>query len=177
MFFPLCERRSHKPTYNLPYNLLCEIWGYHSGSTEDWFLLLLLFLFSSFFFFLLLLLLLLLLILLLLLLLLLLLHLLLLLLLLPLILILILRWNYSPMRTFPSLTDFSQSAPFFGLPFQFLILHLLICVCIQFHHLYFGHLSRLPCRLLSNTWLRFLLLSILLKWPIQFNPLIRTNEK
>ena len=40
----------------------------------------------------------------------------------------------------------------------------------------FGPLSRLPRELLLNTWLTFLLLSILLTWPIQFNRLILTNE-
>jgi hypothetical protein len=32
--------------------------------------------------------------------------------------------------------DFSQSALFFDLSFQFVILHLLIPVCTQFHHLF-----------------------------------------
>jgi len=37
-------------------------------------------------------------------------------------------------------------------------------------------LSRLPWGLLLNTWLTFLLLYILLTWPIQFNRLFLTNE-
>ena len=43
-------------------------------------------------------------------------------------LLLLLRWNYSPTRTFPSIMDFSQSALVFDLSFQFVILHLLISV-------------------------------------------------
>jgi hypothetical protein len=83
--------------------------------------------------------------------------------------------------------DFSQSALSFDFSFQFGILNLLIHICTQFHHLFFGHpLSQLPWGLLVNTWLLFfyftllyftsLLLSILLTWPIQFNWLILTNE-
>jgi hypothetical protein len=73
---------------------------------------------------------------------------------------------------------FSQSGLFFYLSFQFLILHLLISVCTQSHHLFFGRpLSLLSWGLLLvNTRLTFLLLSILLTWPIQFNRLILTNE-
>jgi len=41
-------------------------------------------------------------------------------------LLLLLRWHYSTMRTFPSIMDFSQSALVFDLSFQFVILHLLI---------------------------------------------------
>ena len=33
----------------------------------------------------------------------------------------LLRWHYSPMRTFASLPDLSQSAPFFDLSIQFVI--------------------------------------------------------
>jgi len=67
------------------------------------------------------------------------------LLLLLILLLLLLRWQYSPMQTFPSSMDFSQSALFFDLSFQFVILHLLISVCTQFHHLYFGRpLSQFP---------------------------------
>ena len=40
------------------------------------------------------------------------------------------------MLVFTSLVDFSNSALFLALTFQFLILHLLIFVCKQFHHLY-----------------------------------------
>ena len=54
-----------------------------------------------------------------------------------LLLLLLLRWHYSPMRTFASLVDCPQSTLFFHLSFQFLILHLLISVCTQFHHLFF----------------------------------------
>jgi hypothetical protein len=58
-----------------------------------------------------------------------------------------------------------------------LILHLLIPACTQFHHLFYGRLlGRLPWGLLLNTWLTFLLLSILSKLPIQFNQFILTNE-
>ena len=61
--------------------------------------------------------------------------------------------------------------------FQFAIFHLLISVCTQFHHLFFGRpLSRLPWGLLLNTSLTLLLLSILLTWPIQFNRRTLTNE-
>ena len=77
-----------------------------------------------------------------------------------------------------SLMDFSQSALFLDLSFQFLIMHLLMSVCIQSHHLFFfgGPLTWLPWALLLNTWLTFLLLSILLTWPTQFNQIILTNE-
>jgi hypothetical protein len=72
---------------------------------------------------------------------------------------------------FPTQFCFLTSLPIF------LILHLLISVCTQFHHLFFGRpLSRLTWRLFLYTWLTFLLLSILLTWPIQFNRLIWTNE-
>jgi len=47
-----------------------------------------------------------------------------------------LRWHYSPIRTFPSSIDFSQSVLFFDLSFQFVILQLLISVCTQLHHLF-----------------------------------------
>ena len=80
---------------------------------------------------------------------------------------------------FASLMDLSQSALFFYLSFLFVIWHLrvLIPVCTQFHHLFFGHpLSWLTCGLVLNTWFRFLLLSILLTCAIQFNQLILTNE-
>jgi hypothetical protein len=53
-------------------------------------------------------------------------------------LLLLLRCHYSPMWTFASLMDFSQSALLFYLSFQYIILHLLICVCTRFHHLFFG---------------------------------------
>jgi len=42
------------------------------------------------------------------------------------------------MRTLASLMDFSQSALFLDFRFQFVTLRLLICVCTQFHHLFFG---------------------------------------
>jgi hypothetical protein len=62
------------------------------------------------------------------------------------------------MRTLASLMDFSQSALFFDLSFQFVILNLLISVGTQF----LGRpLSRLTWGLLLNTWLTFHLLSIL----------------
>jgi hypothetical protein len=34
--------------------------------------------------------------------------------------LLLLRWHYNPMQTFASIMDFSQSALFFDLSFQFL---------------------------------------------------------
>ena len=69
---------------------------------------------------------------------------------------LLLRRQYSPMQTLASLMDFSQSALYFDLSFQFVILHLSISVCTQVHHLYFGRpLSRLHWGLLWNTWLNF----------------------
>jgi hypothetical protein len=49
-------------------------------------------------------------------------------LLLLLLLLVLLRSHYSPMWTFATLIDFSQSALLFDLSFQFLILHLLISV-------------------------------------------------
>jgi hypothetical protein len=64
----------------------------------------------------------------------------------------LLRWHYSPMRTFASLMTHSQSALFFDLSFQLLILHFLMPVCTQFHHLFLGRpLGRLPWGLLLNT--------------------------
>ena len=39
---------------------------------------------------------------------------------------------------FASLMDFSQSALVFHLSFQYVILHLLICVCTRFHYPFFG---------------------------------------
>jgi hypothetical protein len=55
-------------------------------------------------------------------------------------LLLLLRCHYSQMQTFRSLTDYSQSALLFYLSFQYVILHLLISVCTQFHHLFLGYL-------------------------------------
>jgi len=49
--------------------------------------------------------------------------------------ILLLRWHCSPMRTFASLMDFTQSYHF-DLSFQFVILHLLVSIFTQFHHLF-----------------------------------------
>ena len=93
-------------------------------------------------------------------------------------LLFLLWWHYSPMLTLVSLMDFSQSSLFFfDLSIQFSIPHLLIPVCTQFHHLFFGRpLSRLSWGLLLNTWLTSPLHSILLTWPIQFNRLTLTNE-
>jgi len=53
-------------------------------------------------------------------------------LLLKLLLLLLLRCHYCPVWTFTSLMDFSPSALLFYLSFQYVILHLLICVCTQF---------------------------------------------
>jgi hypothetical protein len=62
------------------------------------------------------------------------------------------RWHYSPMRTFASLMALSQSALFFDLSFPLLILHFLMSVCTQFHHLFLGRpLGRLPRVLLLDT--------------------------
>jgi hypothetical protein len=43
--------------------------------------------------------------------------------------LLLLRRHYSPMRTFASLMALSQSALFFYLSFQLLLLHFLMSVC------------------------------------------------
>ena len=45
------------------------------------------------------------------------------------LLLLLVRWHYSPMRTFASLMDCSQSPLFYDFSSQFLILHLLIPAC------------------------------------------------
>jgi len=72
-----------------------------------------------------------------------------------------LRWHYNPMQTFASFMDVSQSPLFLDLSFQFVILHLLISVCTQFNHLFFGGpISCLSWGLLLKTLLTFLLLSI-----------------
>ena len=85
------------------------------------------------------------------------------------IIILFHRCHYSPVRTFASILDFSQSALYFDLSFQFVILHWIISVGTQFHHLVFGHpLSRLPWGLLLNTWLTFFTIhSVNVTNPIQ----------
>ena len=94
-----------------------------------------------------------------------------------LLLLLLHTWHYSLIRTVASLMDFFQSAVFLDLSFQFVILHLLIYVCAQFRHLFFGRpLSRCAWGLLLNTWRNFLLLSILLTWPIQFSRRFLKNE-
>jgi hypothetical protein len=65
----------------------------------------------------------------------------------------------------------------FDLSFQFVILHSLTYVFTQFHHLFLVFpLVDFPWGLLLNTWLTFLFLSVLLTRPIQFNPVILTNE-
>jgi len=93
------------------------------------------------------------------------------------VLLLLLRWHYSPVRSFAFLINVSWSGVFFAIYFLFSILHFLISVCTQFHHLLFGRpLSPLHWWLLLNDWLIFLLLSILLTWPNQFNRLILTND-
>jgi len=87
------------------------------------------------------------------------------------------KWHYSQLWTFASLMESYQSALFVNLSFQFLILYLLISVCEQFHHLFFGRpLSRFPWGILLNTWLTFLFLSMLLTWPIQHKRPILTND-
>ena len=47
--------------------------------------------------------------------------------------LLLLVRHYSPMRTLTSLMDYSDSAPFLNLCFQFFSFHILINVCTQFH--------------------------------------------
>jgi hypothetical protein len=78
------------------------------------------------------------------------------------------------MGTFASLMDFAQSALFLTSPPSFEYYYLFVhSSTISF----FGRpLSRHPWALLLNTWLTFLLLSILSTWPIQFNRLILTND-
>jgi len=63
---------------------------------------------------------------------------------------------------------------FFYLSFQFVILHLLIFVCILFHHLLFEcPFSWLPWGLLLNTWLTFLdLISEIQKKRHEIQPVI-----
>jgi hypothetical protein len=74
------------------------------------------------------------------------------------------------MRTFAPIMHFSQSALFFNLSFQFTILHSLLSVCIQFHHLVYARpLSRFPWGLLLNTWPALLSLPVLLTRPFQFD--------
>jgi len=53
---------------------------------------------------------------------------------------------------FKGLMDCSQSALFSTFLYQVLILHLLVSVCTQFRHLFFGRpLSQRPLELLLNT--------------------------
>ena len=83
----------------------------------------------------------------------------------------------SPRRTFPSLKDVSQPLLLFDLSFQFVILHMLISVCAQFLHLFFGRpLCWHHWWLSLNTLFTLLLLSILLTRPIQLITLILTNN-
>jgi len=85
--------------------------------------------------------------------------------------LLLLRLHYSPVRTLSSLMTFSQSALFFYLHFQFVILHLLISVCTQFHHLLFGRpLGRLP----YLTYFSYTILSVNTTNPVQ--PTCSANE-
>jgi hypothetical protein len=60
----------------------------------------------------------------------------------------------------------------FYLSFKIVIL-LSVCTC---SNISCRPVSQLPWGLLLNTWLTFILLSILLTWPIQFNQLFMTNE-
>ena len=85
-------------------------------------------------------------------------------------LLILLRWHYSLVRIFVSLTNFLQSVKFFDLSFQFLILHLLMSVYSSTICLFNCPLTQFPWKLLLNTWLTFLLLSILLTWPIAIQP-------
>jgi hypothetical protein len=67
------------------------------------------------------------------------------------------------------LNGLPQLRSVFDLSFQFVILDLLLFVCTQLHHLFFGrHLSRLPCGLLLDTLLTFsfIILSVDLSKPI-----------
>jgi hypothetical protein len=75
-----------------------------------------------------------------------------------------------PYCTSPSQLCFLTLFPVFNL-------HLLISVYIEFYHLFFGRpLSRLPWGLFLNTWLTFLLLSVLLRWTLHFNCHMLTNK-
>jgi hypothetical protein len=75
------------------------------------------------------------------------------------------------MRTLASLLAFCQSALFFDLNFQFVIFHLLISVCTQFHHLLFGRpLGRLP----YLSYFSCTILSVNMTNPIQ--PTYSANE-
>ena len=65
----------------------------------------------------------------------------------------------------------------FALPFQILNLHIFISFYTQFHHLYLAVLLvDFPGDCYWSLYLNFLVLSILVTWPIQFNRLILTNE-
>jgi hypothetical protein len=80
-----------------------------------------------------------------------------------------------PLRNFASLLDFSQSALCFDRSFQFVILHLVISVCTQFHRLYFGlllvDLHDNYCLILT-----FLLLSIQTHIYVSFNNITLLKE-
>ena len=90
--------------------------------------------------------------------------------------ILLLRCHYSPIQTFASSMDFSQSAVF-GSVIPVCNLVFINIYFVQFHHLFFGlPLCRIPWWYFLNTWITFLLLCILLSWPIQFNRPVLTNE-
>jgi hypothetical protein len=73
-----------------------------------------------------------------------------------LLLLLLLIWHST------SSMDFSQSALFFDLPFQFAFLNLLIYVYTHFHHLFFCH----PISRLSWGFLLILDLIILFYYPL-----------
>jgi hypothetical protein len=80
------------------------------------------------------------------------------------------------MRTFPSLMDFTTSALFLWPLFPIYIYEFINKYLCTIPQTDFGRpLCWLPWGWLLKTWLTFLLLSILLTWPIQFNPLILTN--
>jgi len=90
--------------------------------------------------------------------------------------LLLLRCHYSPTRTFPSLTDFSQSALFLDRFSQFVILNLLIYLHIVPPSVVWSSSLSTSSRIIVKYMTCFsFLLSILLTWPIQFSRFILRN--
>jgi len=88
----------------------------------------------------------------------------------PLSTALLLRRHYIPMRTFAPLVDLSQWVLFFDHFFRFFnFASNNVCLYTVPPFLFGLPLIRLLWGLLLNTCLTFLLLSILLSWPIQIN--------
>ena len=95
----------------------------------------------------------------------------------PLSAALLLRRHYIPMRTFAQIMDFCKWALFFDLSFRFFNFASINVCLYTVPPFFFGRpVVTLLWGLLLNTCLTFLLLSILLSWPIQINRLILTNE-